>query len=209
MQNILYLGSESPARQQLLRFAQIPFQVISHKSDEQLTVKPTDFADHVQKIAQDKMRSLRLPTHEEVGKDYLFALTADSLIRNPRTHEILGKPAHKDDAKRMLSLECEGVIEVMTGVCLEKFLYHENSWQCDHRRHWTSSAIIEFYVDAESVEQYLTRLPIALRCAGAGVIEDHGLSYLKSIKGSYTAAIGLPLYELRQHLKDLEFIFST
>jgi len=206
MHDILYLGSESPARQQLLRFARIPFRAISHSSDEQLDEKPEDFAEYVQKIAQHKMSSLNLPTRQEVGKDYLFAVTADSLIRNPKSNRIFGKPANRDDAKLMLCLEREGSIQVMTGVCLEKFVYENNAWHSDVKRHWTSSAMIEFYVDPESLEQYLTLLPLALRCAGAGVIEDHGLSYLKSVSGSYTAAIGLPLYELRTNLRDLGFV---
>lgn len=205
MRDILYLGSQSPARQQLLRYAGIPFQFIPHRSDENLADTPQHFADHVQMIAQEKMRSLLLPTRDEVGKDYLFALTADSLIKNPRTKEILAKPIDKHDAIRMLTEEGEGCIEVATGVCLERLAWHHDSWIKNSERYWTSSAIIEFYVDAESIEHYLSCLPIALQCSGAGVIEGHGLSYLKSVSGSYTAAIGLPLYELRGHLKDLGF----
>ena len=42
---------------------------------------------------------------------------------------------------------------------------------------------------------------------GAGVIEGIGQAFLKNINGSYTAVIGLPLFELRQALKKIGFKF--
>ena len=71
--------------------------------------------------------------------------------------------------------------------------------------HWTTGAIIEFYVDHDSIDKYFATFPNVLQCSGAGVVEDHGLSYLKSISGSYTAVLGLPLYELRLALKKIGF----
>jgi len=208
MRDIIYLGSSSPARQQLLKYADIPFKVIPHRSDEQLAHAPNNFSDYVLAIAQAKMHSLALPKKIEVGTDYLFALTADSLIRNPRSGEIMGKPVDAEDANRMLAVALEGCVEVLTAVCLKKFFYQHGRIDGSLTREWTTSAMIEFYVDPSSVGKYLTLLPIALQCSGAGVIEGHGLSYLKSVHGSYTAAIGLPLYELKQNLRELGFALT-
>jgi len=44
-------------------------------------------------------------------------------------------------------------------------------------------------------------------CCGAGMVEGFGASFLKSINGSYSAVIGLPLFELRDALKKLDFKF--
>lgn len=206
MHDILFIASQSPARQQLLRYAHIPFKVINHQSDEVIKEPPQNFHEYVKQIAHQKMRSVDLPARHEIQSDHLFVMTADTLIKDPRTNEILAKPIDKQDALRMLALERQGPIEVATGICLERFIWQHTAWQTHDHRHWASSALVEFYVDEASVDRYLSNLPIAFMCSGAGVIEEHGLSYLKSINGSYTAALGLPIYEVRIFLKEMGFV---
>lgn len=203
--DILYLGSQSRARQRLLELAQIEYQLLTHGSDEQLTDTLQTFPEKVLAIAQHKMRTLVLPPKSMVATDYLFALTADTLLQNTQNHHILGKPTNKEHAIQMLTLERQSPMEVVTGCCLEKFYYQQETWEPIDAEHWTTSALIEFSVDEDSIDRYLNTFPFFLQCSGAGVVEGHGLSYLKSIQGSYTAVIGLPLYELRQALKKLGF----
>lgn len=207
IKDTLYLGSQSHARQKLLQASGIPFKILTHASDELLQESFATFADHVLAIAQSKIRALQLPDRAEAGVDYLFVLTADTLIRNPATDAILSKPIDRQEAVAMLTSERGGPVQVVTGCCLEKFYYHDGTWESREIVHWTTSTMIEFYVDDDCIDLYLQKIPIALQCSGAGVIEDHGLSYLKSVNGSYTGAIGLPLYELRQALKKLDFKF--
>lgn len=207
MKDILYLGSQSLARQNLLKSAKIPFKLLAHGSDEVLEEQCTTFAGHVLAIAQGKMRSLALPSREQIGQDYIFVLTADTLIKDLATDTILSKPVDRQAAIEMIASERNGPVEVTTGCCLEKFYFNNGQWELETSAHWTTCTLIEFFVDEDCVDLYLEELPIALQCSGAGVIEGHGLSYLKSIQGSYTGAIGLPLYELRQALRKLEFKF--
>ncbi len=201
----LYLGSQSLARRRLLDYAKINYQLISHGSNEQLTYTPHSFQEHVLAIAQHKMQSLNLPAPSSLNTNYLFALTADTLMRNTISGEIFGKPRDRNHAISMLTHERQGPIEVLTGCCLEKYDNHHNHWSMAESTHWVSGAIIEFYVDADSIEEYLSTFPYVLQCSGAGVVEEHGLTYLKSISGSYTAVLGLPLYELRAALKKMGF----
>lgn len=205
--DILYLGSQSHARSRLLEFAQINYKLLTHSSDEQLTHTLNTFSEKVLAIAQHKMRTLVFPDRSTVTADYLFALTADTLMRNPQNDQILGKPTDREHAIQMLRMERGRFIDVVTGCCLEKFNYRQGVWESTDIEHWTTSASIEFHVDDDSMDRYLNAFPFVLQCSGAGVVEDHGLSYLKSIHGSYTAVMGLPLYELRQGLKKLGFEF--
>ena len=46
-----------------------------------------------------------------------------------------------------------------------------------------------------------------MNVSGAVAIEEFGAQYLKSISGSYTAVVGLPLYEVKEALIDLNFKF--
>ncbi len=205
MKDILYIGSQSRARQRLLGHAGIPFKVLVHTSDEQPRHGVNEFKDYVLAVAQGKMRALRLPEATKTEDTYIFALTADTLIRNPATSQIFGKPLNKDHAIKMLAAQRLGPVEVVTACCLEKFYKQGDGWQRGESEHWVSSSKIEFCVDEESVETYFKTFPAALHCAGAAMIEDHGLRYLKSINGSYASVQGLPLYELCEKLRKLGF----
>ncbi|MDF3054428.1 MAG: yhdE [Gammaproteobacteria bacterium] len=205
--DILHLGSQSSARQRLLEFAKIRYALLTHASDEMVDHTQGSFEQNVLAIAKHKMETLILPSRASVASDKLFTLTADTLVRSTQTGKVLGKPNDRAHAIEMLQAERESPVEVVTGCCLEKFRYHNDRWEQQDAIHWATGAIVEFYVEAESVDQYLSTFPFILQCSGAGMVEDHGLSYLKSVNGSYTAVIGLPLYELRQALKQLGFLF--
>ena len=207
VRDVLYLGSESRARQHLLDLAQIQYRVLAHGSDERREAEYLSFDEEVLAIARHKMQTIKLPDPLTAGTEYLFGCTADTLIRNPTTGRIFEKPIVRADAGSMLTEERTGAVQVVTGCSLKKFVWREGAWRTDKMAHWTNSALVEFCVDQDSIDRYLQALPIALHCSGAGVVEDHGLSYLKSINGSYTAVIGLPLYELRQELKKMVFKF--
>ncbi|HVV67715.1 MAG TPA: Maf family protein [Gammaproteobacteria bacterium] len=203
--DILYLASQSSARRRLLDYAKINYQVIAHGSDEVLTFTPSTFHEQVLAIAQHKMQTLVLPNAKTLDNEYIYVLTADTLVRNTVAGQIFGKPINRDDAIAMLTSERQAPVEVLTGCCLEKLHRQDHRWVSVDTAHWVTGATIEFHVDPEAVEQYFSIFPWALQCSGAGVVEDHGLSYLKSISGSYTAVLGLPLYELRLALKKMGF----
>lgn len=56
----------------------------------------------------------------------------------------------------------------------------------------------------EWIDSYLEKTG-ALSAAGALVIDDFGSLFFKSMAGSYTGIIGLPLSELREALSELGF----
>jgi septum formation protein len=205
--DLIYLGSQSSARRRLLEYAKINYQVIAHGSDEILSSTPATFHEQVLAIAQHKMQTLVLPDSAVVDGEYIYALTADTLVKNTSTGQIFGKPVDHDNAVAMLISERQAPVEVLTGCCLDKLCRRNNRWIRVDTAHWVTGAIIEFFVDADAIDQYFSTFPFALQCSGAGVVEDHGLSYLKSISGSYTAVLGLPLYELRLALKKMGFRF--
>ena len=69
----------------------------------------------------------------------------------------------------------------------------------------TVSAGCLYIVPDEWIDTYFKEHPIALQAAGAIAIEEYGLQFLASIEGSYSTIIGLPLYDLRQALYELDF----
>lgn len=205
--NKLYLGSQSKPRQHLLQVAKIPYKVLDHKSNETIENKNLPFNNYVLEIAKHKMKNLTLPNIHTINniEKGIFVLTADTLMRIAKNKTILEKPKDKNDAKRMLKLIQNKQIELETGCCLEHKIYKNNKWQTKQHKYWTTPALLEFCVEDKEIDTYLKNVPQALFACGAGVIEEFGLNFLKSINGSFTTIIGLPLFELRHALKEISF----
>ena len=205
--DILYLGSQSKPRRKLLEEVGIPYQVLDHQSDENVDTRDLDYFAYVLAIAQHKMAHIILPEHSAQTGDYIFVVTADSLVRAVESNEIFGKPKDKEDAKRVLRILRNQPIEVATACCLEKKIWNGSAWKLQSFDYWVTEAIVEFSIEEDHLELYLKRVPESFNSAGASIIENFGQNYFKSIKGSYTATKGLPLFELRQALIKFGFKF--
>ena len=204
---ILHLGSKSRARRELIETAEIDYKILEHKSDECGIDIKHKFEDYVLSIAQEKMDHLEFPTQQEANSDYIFVLTSDTLVKSTQSEQILCKPKDKDDAKRMLGILCNEPVDVVTGCCLEKRVWKNGKWEIEAKEYWTTNAIVEFCVEPESLEKYFDKMPYALKACTGGIVDGFGSCFFKSINGSYTAVLGLPLYEVRQKLKNMGFKF--
>jgi len=213
----LYLGSQSQPRQNLLKLAGIDFKVLEHKSSECVVEPSDDFEKYVIAIALDKMQCLQFPEASQIKENKIFVLTADTLIKTDKTNQVLGKPKDLEDAKQMLRSIREQSVTVLTGCCLQVMTKsvqpqdasHQNTthWAIEKRECWATGAKVEFCIDEQNLDFYLENEPMALHACGGGVIERVGQVFLKSVNGSYTTILGLPLFELRQKLHDLNFKF--
>lgn len=207
MRDTLYLCSQSKSRQQLLDQTGIQYKILSHNSNETLTTAAHDFPAQVLAIAYDKLQHALVPDPREIAVDTIFVLTADTLIRTSKSLKILGKPNDRAHAEEMLTCVAQEPIEIVTGCCLEKLHKTDNGWSMEQYHHWTSKSIAEFYVDPDRVDFYFEQCPDALFACGACVVEGVGQSFLKTFSGSYSGAVGIPLYELCQNLKSMNFNF--
>jgi septum formation protein len=205
----LYLGSQSKARQKLLELAGIKFKILQHKSSECVIEPDGDFEKYVISIACDKIQHLQLPETDQIPEDTLFVVTADTLIKTVETNQILGKPKDLEEAKEMLASFRHQPVFVLTGCCLRVMKKSGQHWDLEKQECWATGAQVEFVVDPDSMDSYFKNEPWALQACGAGIIEGYGQSFLKSINGSYTAVLGLPLFELRQKLKAVGFKFKS
>lgn len=204
---ILFLGSQSQSRYALLQEAGIPFRVIPHRSTELETEFSGDLEDYVKSIARHKMESLELPDPLVLGLDRIIVLTADSMVQDPESKELLGKPKDKIDAARMLGLARSREMLIVTGCCIHEYRLNGLTWQLTRDRVLASKTIINFVVQPDDLEYYFDHLPEAMYSAGAGILENFGGNYLKSVQGSFTGGRGLPLFEVRSVLREFEFKF--
>ncbi len=201
--DILYLASESQPRQRLLNESGINFKTIKHNADECSVDLQECFDSYVLNIAKEKMKHADLPD----GKEGLviFVLTSDTLVYTTNTGTILGKPTDIDDAKRMLRLFRNEKAKVVTACCLDKKVFKNGEWQNEAKNHWTTLSVVEFVVEEKDFDSYFEKLPQSLKSASGGIIEGYGQRFCKSINGSYSNVIGLPIFELIQALRQMNF----
>jgi septum formation protein len=199
MSHSLLLGSQSKARQQLLRSAGILFSLLEQNADEAAFDHSLPLEKVVQAIALHKMNLISMPpgTQSQVA----YVLTADTLVQD---HDgvIHGKPRDRADArKKLLALH---KARIATAFCLDKKIFINNSWQIQDRIKAVVSAYAEFVVPEQYVDAYLDQIPFQT-IAGAMAIEGYGAQFLEQVEGSYSTIMGLPLFEVRQALEALGF----
>ena len=174
----LILASQSPRRKELL--SQLGYQFNCHPAD--IDESPLDSeipAQYVCRIAQAK--SLAIAT---LYKNKTFILGSDTavIINN----KILGKPQSKADATAMLAQLSGNTHQVLTAICV-----------CFNGSVKTKliTTDVEFKtLTALEIDNYW-RTGEPKDKAGAYGIQGLGGQFVKQIRGSYSAVVGLPLYE--------------
>ena len=181
----MVLASASPRRQELLGFYGIPFQVVPSGADENASGTGRE---QVQLLARRKCEDVaqRCP-----GR---LVLAADTLVCVQ--DQVLGKPQDEADALRMLRLLSGREHQVHTGVCLI----------CPDGRmleEVATTKVTFLSVDDELLSRYIaTGEPMDK--AGAYAIQGRAGAFIKSIEGSPTNVIGLPLEVLTELFTRLE-----
>lgn len=198
---MLYLASKSFSRKQLLVDARIPFTVIEQTADEQQCDWGLPLEQLVRLIAECKMKHAILP-QSSVGS-IIFVLTADTLAQD-RAGNIHGKPSDYADATAKIKALRDGS-RVCTAFCLQKMRLDENGWKIIDKIVEVVIAECVFFVDDCWIDYYFAEQSIALQAAGAMAIEQFGSQFLKSVHGSYTTIMGLPMFEVRRSLQQLGF----
>ncbi|MCA9769740.1 Maf family protein [Candidatus Dependentiae bacterium] len=201
--NTLYLGSKSLSRQELLKQAHISFTLVNQDVNESVCDWNLSLPEVVQNIAIYKMQHTILPDGDDEG-DICFVLTADTLSQDPNG-SIAGKPKDRADAIRMLRQAQEGYMKTGTAFCLDKKIWHEGKWHKHERIIEYVEGRYIFNVPNNWIDTYLDTSDRYSMSSGALTIEEYGILFFKEVQGSFTAVVGLPMYELRQALEKIGF----
>jgi septum formation protein len=198
---ILYLGSSSQSRQMLLREAHIPFVVASQSADESACDWTRSLAQVTESIALHKMQHVVLPKGNE--GDSCFVLTADTLTEHA-SGKLEGKPVDRADAMEKLKQSRVGV-RTGTAFCLQRRAWRGGSWHVEQQVLKFVDATYVFNVPDDAFDFYFEHVPVL--GTGAIAIEGFGNQFLERLDGSYSAVVGLPMYELRRALTELGFSY--
>lgn len=194
----LILASNSPRRREILSQAGFTFEVIPAAGEEKSSAG--DPGIYVEELSEHKASEVFLKELGKAPEEALTVIGADTIVvvtKEDGSFEILGKPADKEDARRMIG-ELQGASHrVMTGVTL--------LWQDEHGEIGKERFHEETYVDVcdmseEEIEAYIsTKEPYDK--AGAYAIQGRFGVFIRGIRGCYYNVVGLPAARLYHVLK--------
>ncbi|MGJ3500996.1 Maf-like protein YhdE [Piscirickettsia salmonis] len=193
----LYLASTSPRRRELLRQLNLSFDTLDPNIDE--SIQSNERAeDYVLRMAREKARvafdrldvshtSYSSNTNNDVSP---IVLAADTAVICDQ--DILGKPAHQQQGQAMLN-------------------------QLSGRSHWVYSAVT--CMSTERLESVLVKSKVYFRTltrqeivdywqtgepegkAGSYAIQGMAAVFIERLEGSFSAVMGLPLFEVNALLE--------
>lgn len=175
----LVLASASPRRDEILTNAGLPHVVrVSGADERQIPYILGEPAAYATAVAVCKGKAVPAGTEEVV-------LAADTVVYEPSSRALFGKPRDRDDAIRMLTALSGREHAVITGVYLQDAYGWEKQFAVTSRIrfHALTRTEIEQYVDSASPYDK----------AGAYGIQEGACLFVKEILGDYYSIMGLPV----------------
>jgi septum formation protein len=186
----IILASASPRRTELMALAGINFSVVPADICEDVLSGEAP-CDHVMRLSREKADAVA------ATNDGRFFIGADTIV--VLDGAILGKPVDADEAMRMLSGLSGRDHEVITGFTVFDKISSV---------HISRSVCTE--VTFKKLEEKEIAAYISSGCpmdkAGAYAIQGGAVHFVRSINGSYSNVIGLPMTELYEVLKTIQAI---
>ncbi len=181
----IILASQSPRRREILTLAGIEHTVLTAQADESSVIcQPHRPAEYVTEEAVLKNRAVA-----QIAPEDAVILSADTIVYDPVTDTVLGKPKDRDHAYAMLSSLSGRMHQVLTGVCIS----HRKTGICEtfavttdvHFRPLTDEEIYRYIDTASPYDK-----------AGAYGIQESACIFVSKLNGDYYNVVGLPISEV-------------
>jgi septum formation protein len=182
--SIIILASKSPRRRYLLEQAGLSFRVIPSSIDE-TSVAISSPETYVRLLSEAKANDVAVKYPDK------WVIGADTIVLQEGT--ILGKPKSQTEARAMIKRLSGQTHQVLTGYticCKAKSRSFSETIKTDVLFKKLTDEEIEWYIQ--------TKEPFDK--AGAYAIQGLGTFLVKSINGSYTNVVGLPVCEVIEFL---------
>jgi len=195
--SMIYLASRSPRRRELLTQIGVRFEPLLFREgarsdqDTDEAVRPGEQPDdYVRRVTRLKADAAWQRVVMRRGLQRKPILAADTTVA--LGGEILGKPADRDDAERMLRLLSGTQHRVLTAVAIQFEGRVEMA---------VSESLVTFAsLDDARVAAYVQTGEPYDKAGGYG-IQGRAGAFVQRLEGSYTGVMGLPLYETANLLR--------
>lgn len=185
----IYLASRSPRRRALLEQIGIRFTPLADDAGDAVdeSVHPEETPEaYVERVTRAKADA-GWARVRDAGLAAAPVLAADTAV--VASGRILGKPADRAAAARMLALLSARTHEVLTGVALR------DTAGCGYAL--SRSRVTFRRLDESEIRTYLATGEADDK-AGAYAIQGHAAQFVVDLAGSYSGVMGLPLFETAQ-----------
>ena len=192
--SFIYLASQSPRRQELLKQIGVRFEMLLPTPDEdsesiEIPLHQEKARAYVERVTLAKC-AVALSRWKKRNLPWAPILCADTTVSLPNSSdgEILGKPSDAADATRILNMLSGKVHEVLTAVAITANPTQKPTLLVQISR-------VQFAdLSAKQIDSYIASgEPFGK--AGAYGIQGLGGTFIPSIQGSYSGIMGLPIYE--------------
>ena len=182
----IILASQSPRRQELLRMADVDFEVLT------IADIPEDFPAEMPKSEVAEYLALKkIAAYKELWtRPKTLVIAADTIV--VLGDDIMNKPAGREEAIAMLKRLSDSMHTVLTGVAIR---------DSQKERSFTASTNVYFKKLKDSdIEAYVDRYKPYDKAGGYGAQEYIGLIGVYRIEGSFYNVMGLPVSTLYEEL---------
>ena len=193
----IYLASRSPRRRELLNQIGVKFEPLLFREGARADADTSDAVmagespdDYVRRVTQLKAEAAWQRVVMRRGLQRKAVLTADTTVA--LENEILGKPADKPDAERILRVLSGSRHRVLTAVAL--------SFEGRLEMIVSESFVTFSALDDERITAYV-QSGEPFDKAGAYAIQGRAAVFVERIEGSYSGIMGLPLFETASLLR--------
>lgn len=196
----IILASQSPRRAQLLEQMGVPFEVVLPCHLEQAEALEAVYADedarlYVARVCLAKVNMMRAQIQAQGQAQQKTApiLCADTTVAFQG--KVLGKPTDAEDARAMLRTLSGKTHQVYTAMALAfNDVVQQVMVASDVTFRSLSEAQIQAYIDSGE--------PFGK--AGAYAIQGYAACFIEHLSGSFSAVMGLPIFELAQMLEHIK-----
>ncbi|MEN9700708.1 MAG: hypothetical protein RIR55_11 [Bacteroidota bacterium] len=189
------LASASPRRKDLLKLAEIPFEIIVSATDESYpeTLPITEVPTY---IAHQKAIAVANKVAETKAYKEACIIAADTIV--VIDDMILGKPKDREDAILSLTKLAGKTHQVITGVSI----------LCeDEIISFSETTLVEFHpLSNDQIVYYVDNYKPFDKAGAYAIQEWIGVIGIKSIQGDFYNVMGLPVSKLVQKLKQLSLL---
>lgn len=179
----IILASTSPRRQELLKVAGVDFTVMAVHIDESWQAGESA-DDYIMRMVVEKFaRACQQPLQ---GQSLI--ITADTIGVLP-DGRVLTKPTNRSDAYAMWDQMSDTAHEVWTAVCVGVL----SDGRVLYRQSMVCRTQVDFVKLTDAMKHAYWQTGEPADKAGAYAIQGGAMAWVKSIRGSYTNVVGLPL----------------
>ncbi|HEY5567530.1 MAG TPA: nucleoside triphosphate pyrophosphatase [Gammaproteobacteria bacterium] len=179
--DFIYLASASPRRSELLRQIGVPFEACPAAIDEQRLPHESP-ADYVLRMAAAKADAVWASAAVQSRPRPVLAADTAVVVDD----EVFGKPRDKAEALRMLDKLSGRSHTVVTAVAIRAGTGADAL---------VSTSEVRFRATTPSERLAYCATGEPLDKAGAYAIQGRGAAFIEQLHGSYSAVMGLPLFE--------------